>query len=344
MLESTKKIALVVFLTLLIWVWADLSNDQELKNKSVTIRVAQNINPNLWVSLDGGESISVSIDLKGPASKIAELQQDTSALTIPFDPEGEESYSPDRTEYNLPTLPIVSNSIRLKNLGLSVEAVRPATMPVNVEKLVEKQLSILCVDQNNSILEYEKIDPSYITIPVPEHWEGDLLKSAKVRLTDSEIQRAQNEEIKLVPFVEIEKGRHKVADVRVTVKLPSKEVQMISDVVIAPRIGFIFNETLQGKYKVEVLDDSQIRPVRFRATDEARERYKSNSTWFHVLIKINNDDIQLQNGKPKEISREVIYNFPQEYLMDKEILPDGKPGVVRFRLVPIELEPLAAAK
>jgi hypothetical protein len=44
------KIAIVVFLTVLIWVWADLARDEQLPLPDVVVEVAKSSNPELWVS------------------------------------------------------------------------------------------------------------------------------------------------------------------------------------------------------------------------------------------------------------------------------------------------------
>ena len=45
------KIAIVVFITILIWVCADLALDEEFNFANATIRVVMS-NPKLWVSFD----------------------------------------------------------------------------------------------------------------------------------------------------------------------------------------------------------------------------------------------------------------------------------------------------
>ena len=45
-----RKVAVVVFLTLLIWVWADLALDTEKPFYNATISISRIANPNLWIS------------------------------------------------------------------------------------------------------------------------------------------------------------------------------------------------------------------------------------------------------------------------------------------------------
>jgi hypothetical protein len=48
------KISIVVFLTVLIWVWSDLAQDEPMSlSNYVTITVARPSDPTLWVSFEG---------------------------------------------------------------------------------------------------------------------------------------------------------------------------------------------------------------------------------------------------------------------------------------------------
>ena len=76
------KISIVVFLTVLIWVWADLAQDEPMSLSSyVTIAVARPSDPTVWVSFEGPESVLLpsvtidAIDLKGPASRVTEVER-----------------------------------------------------------------------------------------------------------------------------------------------------------------------------------------------------------------------------------------------------------------------------
>ena len=69
------KIAVVVFITVLIWVWADLALDEELTVSTATISIIRS-NPKFWVSFDDASSVPVEeIVLKGPLRKIAEISK-----------------------------------------------------------------------------------------------------------------------------------------------------------------------------------------------------------------------------------------------------------------------------
>jgi len=91
-----SKISIVVFLTALIWVWADLAQDERLElTNVVTVTVARPDDPNLWVSIqehrdDSSVSLrsSLLVDtvvLKGPASRVADVERMKNKGTLDLD-------------------------------------------------------------------------------------------------------------------------------------------------------------------------------------------------------------------------------------------------------------------
>jgi hypothetical protein len=74
MFAKIRKAILVIFITCLIWVWADLSLDEGLDNQTITI-TASKANPRLWVTLEGRPEIQVKADLRGPVAKVRELSK-----------------------------------------------------------------------------------------------------------------------------------------------------------------------------------------------------------------------------------------------------------------------------
>ena len=79
------KIAIVIFLTVLIWVWTDLDLDDDHVVPKAIMRVAHS--PELLVSFNGQPEASINnIKLKGPAKKIAEVKRrlDDGSLELDF--------------------------------------------------------------------------------------------------------------------------------------------------------------------------------------------------------------------------------------------------------------------
>ena len=91
-----KKIAVVVFLTALIWVWADLALDTEHPIPRTTIKMGRS-RPNLWISFGGESAIDINnVILKGPVSKVNDAKgiigKDPQKLEFILDTEQQERY------------------------------------------------------------------------------------------------------------------------------------------------------------------------------------------------------------------------------------------------------------
>ena len=168
------KIAICISLTVLIWVWADMAQDDEFTVYNATITVAKS-NPNFWVSFDGYES-SVPVEkivLKGPASKIAEQEKrlkEVSRLEFDFDATQENMTEPG--SYTLSMVSFLRKDKKIKRLCLTVESCKPEKLSVNVVKLVKKSLDVVCADEYQNIIKTKTIDPPKVDMLVPENWEG----------------------------------------------------------------------------------------------------------------------------------------------------------------------------
>ncbi len=85
---KTKKMLVVVFVTVLIWVWSDLAQDERETIERTRITLVDAADPSLWVSFLGAEgqpSKSVLIEtiaLKGPATQIAEIRKGQQELEL----------------------------------------------------------------------------------------------------------------------------------------------------------------------------------------------------------------------------------------------------------------------
>jgi len=142
------KIAIVVFLTVLIWFWADLALDEQLPVSTATVSIIRS-NPKLWVSFDDASSVLVEeMVLKGPLRKIAEISkklEDGEGLEIGFDAANEGMNEPG--SYSLTLLPFLQKDKQIERLGLKVESCKPETLPIKVVGLVSKLLDVKCVDE-----------------------------------------------------------------------------------------------------------------------------------------------------------------------------------------------------
>jgi hypothetical protein len=325
------KIAVVIFLTVLIWVWADLDKTEDHPVSGAAISVAKSTNPSLWVSFNDDES-SVSIDnivLKGPASRISDAKRklNDGSLVLAFFLDAEQEGMIEPGEYPLNVLDFLKQSSQIKELGLTVESCKPDTLSVNVVKLVKKTLTVKCFNEDGTPLKAES-KPSTVNMFVPEEWEGETL-TAEVRLTRSEVDQARIEAVPKKPYIELALGQIREAAGTVEITASPEEDRLIDTTTTKATLGITFSQILKGKYDVEVENLPEvIGGITIRATPEAIRAYEDMR--YQVILEIYDEDAEAT----EPLKRELIYNFPAEYVSKGEIElknPD-QPVIARFNL------------
>lgn len=330
MFAKVKKAILVVFITCLIWVWADLSLDKDLTDQTVAV-IASKGNPRLWVTIEGKPEIQVKADFKGSARKIGELvgriNSGKEKLDVVFDAEQQNMAA--AGEYTLPDVRrFLAESEKIREYGLAVKAARPDKLQkIRVVELKEKTLPIKCVDETDSEISGARITPDVITMLVPEQATETRVKI--VSLAEKKIARGQA--VDKQPYIELGNGEVRYADASVKVELPPTPQEM-KPYTISGTLGFIFSANLAGKYGVEFIKRPEIGSIAIVATDEAKAAYEEKQ--FEVLLEIQDDDV----GR-EEVSRQVVYNLPVQYVREDKIRLKGDPVEAKFKLVPVEKEP-----
>jgi hypothetical protein len=332
-----SKLAIVIFITALIWIWADLAVDERLPVSSVTISVAKSINPALWVSFKGEQApvSSVSIGhvvLKGPASKIREVErmrnEGSLNLKLFLVPEQEKLTDSKPVEYPLDVLNFLKQNDNIKQFGLTVESCEPRELTVSIVKLVKKLIPVQCFSENDTPLEAESIEQPTVEAFVPA--EGTF--TAKVRLTRREIEYARSSAIEKMPYIELPGGQTREVGTMVKIKMPPAENALRDYTIQSPRFGIVKSLTLEGRYYVKVENQTEvIGPISIRATPAAQQAYEGMR--YHVILEVEDDDAKLEEPR-----REVIYNFPKEFFSRDEIMLRQAPVRARFKLVPISTE------
>ncbi len=324
---KVKKAILVIFITCLIWVWADLSLDEDLDNQTITI-TASRANPRLWVTLEGKPEIQVKADLKGPVAKVRELSKKTEGgkekLEVIFDVEQQNMGA--SGEYALADLQrFLSESKKMREYGLVVKAARPDRLQrIKVVELQERTLPVKCVDEADTEITGARVTPDVVTMLVPQQ-----LTEAQVKLaTLAEKKQARGGAIEKKPYIELASGEIRYADTAVKVELPATQEDM-KQYAINGTLGFIFSANLVGGYKVEFIKRPEISSIPIITTEEAKAAYEDKQ--FEVLLEIRDDDV----GKA-EVSRQIIYNFPVKYVREDKIRLRGDPAEAKFRLVPVD--------
>jgi hypothetical protein len=326
------KILVVVFITVLIWVWADLALDEVFSVSSVSI-TAKSTNPGLWVSF--GDKASAFIDkmaLKGPASRITDVKRKLKDGSLVFefflDP-GQTETIASPGEYTLPLLTFLRQSDQIKRLGLTVESCEPQTLSVKVVGLVKKPLTIRCVDETQNTIKAAAVEPKQLEMFVPEDWSGEKL-IANVQLTRREIDQARLSAVEKTPFIEPAAGQIRELKRTVKITMPPEEDLLADYTITTARLRFSLSPNIQGKYKVVVDNlDEVIRTITIRATADAKRAYEKMP--YQVTLEIDDEDA----GATEPLRRNLIYNFPDEYLRKDDIRLNQQPVTARFKLIPL---------
>lgn len=337
------KIVLVVFLTILIWVWADLAQDDRLPLvDKVTITIAPSSDQAGYVVLKKGEngrpSLSAlldSVSLKGPVKRISEVRfmRDKGTLALSLYLDTRRTGLEAEGTHDFDVLSFLQQNDQIRQLGVSVEDCSPRKLMVQTQRLERKWLELQCVDANDHVVNAE-MDPTKVEASVP----GDEVRIAKIRLSPAELESAKTTAIWGIPFVEFGPGDLRKVTTRVKVKLPSPE-KNLAEYQIPATLGFCLSTNLQGKYQVVLENEGDFESIFIRATPAAKEEFSTRS--FPIILYVLDADRQATDF----MEREVVFNFPQEYVLRGEIREGlTLPRKARFKVVPVtpEIKPAAA--
>ncbi len=327
------KIAIVVFLTVLIWVWADLALDETFSVGGAMIIVDES-SPSRWVTIGGRTSVSIdTIVLKGPASKISEvrrkIRERPSSPSFEFFLDVEQEGMVEPNDYlSFDVRSFLRRSDQIRRFGLTVESCKPANLNVRVVGLFEKSLSVQCFDTNGNPLKHESIEPAAVSMFVPENWGRN--EPARVTLTARELTQARTSSVEMAPYIELPDGQRRQARALVKIRMPPEEDRLQNYTITTATPGFLLGDNVQGKYKVDVSNKNALMgAIQIRATEEAKLAYEQMD--YQVILQILDDDVKVPDTR-----RELIYNFPPEYVRKGEIelvITPDQPAEVQFTLV-----------
>jgi hypothetical protein len=324
------KIAIVIFLTILIWVWTDLYLDEELSVPRATISVAHT--PELLVSFSGQpEALINNIQLKGPAKKISEVRRYLADGTLEFDftlnPGLEGMISTGSRTLNVLDFLKRSDKIKEKELSdLTIEGCEPEIIDVSVVKLVKKPLEIDCFDENGVPVTVVSKNPEKVEMFVPE----DSRLRAQVRLTSSNINQARLSEAIVFPYVELAPGRIRNSTTPVRVKM-SPQADSLIEYPIDATLGTVLSMNLVGEYDVDITNYNDLVSFSILATHEAKIAYENQP--YQIILYILDDYAK----KPdEEQRREVVPDFPDEYIRKDQIRLKNPLKEAKFKLIPLK--------
>jgi len=347
-----KVIATLVFTTL-IWVFADLALDEELTVSNLKLSVAKSVNPALWVTFSGQSVVPLEkVVLKGSARRIAEARQRVNAgrfvREFYFDPAHEKMTSPGDQPLNVAEF--LKGPDGVQQLGLTVVSAEPNLLTVGIVELQKKQVVVRCLDDSQNSLKVASIEPAQVEAFVPAERGGTALE-ARVTLSKREVEQARLAPIEKTPIVELAPGQTREAASSVKITLPREQDRLQEYLVTSVRLGVSLSANLEGKYKVELVNpEAAMGSVAIRATPEAKRAYENMR--YHVILEIDDSDKDSRPDKSSpgaagesapEIRRDLVYNFPPEFLRRDEIALNQSPVQARFRLMPIAAETPAGA-
>jgi len=327
MLKKVKfgKVSAVVFLTVLVWVWADLASDEQDTIYSADIAIATS-KPELWASFDTGSSVPIKeIVLKGPTSRIAEVRarvKQAGRLKFDLDVAKENMDKPGL--HPLQLLTFLQKDSQMKQLGLKVESCKPDAVSVTVRALVKRKVEVTCRDERDNPVN-AIIDPPSVEILLPEDWP-DRVAYVQLSMADIEQARLSASEIRKTPEVRLASDRTVKADRTVEVRIPSEGV--LPEQTIRPSLGFVLSEKLQREYKVDVVDLLTFYvPFKIRATPEAKRAYENET--YQLILEIRDSDVESTDYQPRRLK----YGFPDEFVCKGEIKPLQPAPEARFKLI-----------
>jgi hypothetical protein len=320
------KVLAVIFLTVLVWVWADLASDEQDSVSSATISIAPSNPQDLWVSFDGGSSVSIrEIILKGPAARMAEVKaivKQEGRLKFEFDVVKEDMDEPG--QHQLQLLPLLRNDSQIKQLGVKVESCKPESVPFNVTKLVKtSDVEVQCVDKSGSLIN-ARIDPPRIEMLLPEGWR----RVATVQLSPAEITQAKGSDVHVKPYVRLADDRTVTAEQNVAVTIPADE--LLPEEQIKPWLGIALSPSLQGKYRVDFQSiHGLVAPFNIRATAEAKSLYAGQT--YQLMLEIRDGDEDYDDYQPRQLK----HCFPEDALRKGEIEAAQPAPTAHFKLIPL---------
>jgi hypothetical protein len=331
------KISIVVFLTALIWVWADLAQDERLNLPDVVIAVAKSSNPALWACFVAPQDepdlqTSVVLDsvvLKGPASRVAEIRRrkNKGILDLGLFLAPEQEGITKAEVHTVDVLEFVKQSDEFRQLGLTVESCEPKKLTLRVQELVKMTIPVEPAGLPAAV--QVSVVPETVEAYVPKDEVG--VRKAIVRLTSEEQNRAKTAAVEKMPYIELVPGQRREVLDKVKISLtPAQNV--LNSYRVPAAVGFCFNQNMQGKYRVVLKNDpTDLDNVMIKATKEAQLAY--TQSLYQLILYIQDSDRQAT----EPIERAVAFNFPDDFLQKDEIKadPDQQLPKAKFLLQPI---------
>ena len=232
--------------------------------------------------------------------------------------------------YPLSLLPFLQKDEEIKRLGLKVEKCKPETLSVKVVGLVSRRLDVKCVDEDQNPIDEAIVEQPQVEMLVPEDW-GPEKRIAEVLLTTREIEQARVSPIDERPYIRLAAGQIRQAPKLVKITMPPEPDRLTNYTITAPTLSIALSLNLLNNYKPELTNsDAVLLPIAIKATPEAERAYKLQPLPHMTLYILDND-----KNTTEEQKREVVYNFPEEFVHKGEIKLNQQPAEAKFKLIPV---------
>lgn len=327
---------LVIFLSGLIWVFAER---KVTKTARLTVEIKLiSSRPDLLVRyLDSSSKAMqvttqrVTLTMEGPTGRIQTIEQGLQ-VSVPLDMSELLAEEPIDSQPQIHTVQLVKDlldeGLQISDTILSVIKAEPANLDVQVIKLQERTILVKVYNQDQTeLLKVQTVEPSEVRAYVIE----DQPAEAHVRLTSDQQLQALKEPVDAEARVTLPlSDRLQKYDVKV--RLSQQSSSLPEDVIQTPRVGFVFPNSMIGKFQVVIEDLSQLKePIKFRGSAAANTDYRNSQ--FHLILEIHEGD------KAQEpIFRRWRYNLPDR--SDIQITEKNS-SLIQFYLVPVPQSPPA---
>ncbi len=322
------KFLLIILLTVLIWVWADLAQDEHI-NHFATLVFDRSSSSKLLVTVKGRPTVDVKLFVSGPHQSILELNRtlkDSQILTFDLDIS---SVIQKAGNYDLPLLSLLQKDASFARTGLKILSCQPSSISIDVSELVLSNLAIRCTDSDDNIITSATVEPVTVEAYIPSDWP-ESKQFATVTLTSTELLQSKHHPITKSPTVEFSPFVHRTLTSKVNVVALVQNLQ--SYTIGNATVGLLSSVNMHGNYKVEFANSDQVMgSISIRASAEATDAYRNQR--FQVVLMIDDKD---KDAAGIMITRPLQYNFPDEYLRLDQIVLNQQPVIAEFKLVPIE--------
>lgn len=209
--EFGTTMALVVPLTLLIWVWAE--REQNVPSEKMLFIVdVRSGDPTKTMSIvrDGTTSQAITVELTGPRSGLDAIREtiaknpSESRLTV----EVNDSFEPSNEPYQISISSRLNQQKLFEANGVTVQGADPSTAQVLVDRVVERELDVKLRPDLASRVESAEFTPKTVKARGPERTIAQLESSGKL-VAELEL-RTQSEILNARPGTDLILGQERI--------------------------------------------------------------------------------------------------------------------------------------